>query len=146
MKRRFFYALVVIFAIVQGSATAACSYSGGATDKDKEHKSAIKYANDVESFNKLIAGDKPVLVDFYAVWCPPCRELSPIIDEVATDISEKVDIAKINIDKNGKTTAKFNIKNIPTMILFVDGKEVWRYVGVLTAEEIKEAIKAQTEE
>jgi len=70
------------------------------------------------------------LVDFWAPWCQPCRILGPIVSELANDIGDKVKIAKLNIDDNQKTAAKYNVRSIPTIIIFKNGKEVERIVGI----------------
>ena len=73
---------------------------------------------------------KPVLVDFWAVWCHPCKIQAPIIDELVKDIGDKAKIGKIEVDESPSTAAKFNILSIPTIVIFKDGKIVWQGVGV----------------
>lgn len=75
-----------------------------------------------------------VMVDFWATWCPPCKRMAPILDEVATNVSGKVTIAKVDVDKNRELASQFNIQGIPTLILFKDGKEINRFVGLQTKE------------
>jgi thioredoxin 1 len=79
----------------------------------------------------LIASGKPVLVDFWAEWCGPCRQLSPIIDELSKDKADKIEVLKINIDKNPEVPTKHGIRGIPTMIMFKDGKPIATKVGAL---------------
>lgn len=94
------------------------------------------------SFSEIVKGDKPLLIDFFADWCGPCKMLSPIIQEVAKELNGKVRVIKIDVDKNPALTDKFQIRGVPTMILFKDGKPIWRQSGVLQKEEIVGKIKA----
>jgi len=88
------------------------------------------------NFIKLINGDKPVLTDFYASWCSPCKTLEPIVKEVKTKLEDKVTVVKINVDKNQVAASRYGIKGVPTLILFSEGKIVWRKSGVLSADQI----------
>jgi len=92
------------------------------------------------SFEEIINGDKPVLIDFHADWCGPCKMLSPIIQEVAKELNGKVRVIKIDVDKNPAVSSKFHIRGVPTMILFKDGKSVWRQSGVLQKREIIDSL------
>jgi len=92
------------------------------------------------SFEEIINGDKPVLIDFHADWCGPCKMLSPIIQEVAKELNGKVRVIKIDVDKNPAVSSKFQIRGVPTMILFKDGKSVWRQSGVLQKREIIDSL------
>lgn len=83
-----------------------------------------------EQFETAIAESKgPILVDFWAEWCGPCKQLSPILDEVSKDFADKVTIAKVNIDDNPESPQKYGVRGIPTLILFKDGKPVATKVG-----------------
>ena len=81
----------------------------------------IKYVSDASFETDVLKSDKPVLVDFWAEWCGPCKMIAPILDEVSKDYSDKVQIAKINVDENTGVPAKFGIRGIPTLILFKNG-------------------------
>ena len=82
-------------------------------------------------FSNLISGEDPVLVDFYADWCSPCKTMAPILQEVKSDLGGKVRIIKVNVDKNPKVAQKFDVQSIPTLILFKEGKPKWRRSGVI---------------
>jgi thioredoxin 1 len=88
------------------------------------------------NFNQIIQSDKPVLVDFFATWCGPCQMLAPILTEVKTNLGERVSIIKIDVDKNQAVAAQYQVRGVPTMILFQNGKQLWRQSGVLSKEEI----------
>ena len=85
---------------------------------------------------KVTGSSKPVLIDFWAEWCAPCRMLSPVIDEVADDYKGKAVIAKVNIDEQVELAQKFGVMSIPTLLLFKDGKIVGRSVGVVGKDKI----------
>jgi thioredoxin 1 len=90
----------------------------------------------MSSFNEIIQSDKPVLVDFFATWCGPCQMLAPILKDVKTNLGERVSIIKIDVDKNQAVAAQYQVRGVPTMILFQNGKQLWRQSGVLSKEEI----------
>ena len=79
----------------------------------------------MEEFNKLINGSKPVLVDFFATWCGPCRMQSPILDKVKSTVGDEADVLKIDVDQNKALAAKYTIKSVPTLIIFKNGEPVW---------------------
>jgi thioredoxin 1 len=81
------------------------------------------------AFNDLINGDKPVLVDFWAEWCGPCRMVGPIVEEIAGEYPEKISVAKLNVDDNPQTAMEYDVMSIPTMIVYQDGVEKKRIVG-----------------
>lgn len=81
--------------------------------------------------NDVLKANGPVLVDFWAEWCGPCRQLSPIVDELAKDMEGRVKVVKINIDKNPETPTQFGVRGIPTLIIFKDGKPAATKVGAL---------------
>jgi thioredoxin 1 len=96
--------------------------------KDVRSSDKVKELTDQNFQNKIKTG--MVLVDFWAAWCMPCKLMIPVLNEVAEEAGEKVTIAKVNVDEQKATAAKFGIRSIPTMILFQNGKEVKRIVGV----------------
>lgn len=85
----------------------------------------------MSKFSELIHQDKPVLVDFFADWCGPCKMMSPILKEVKDALGDSVSIIKINVDKNQELSAKYQVKGVPTLILFKNGKQAWRQSGVV---------------
>ncbi|MGB5428605.1 thioredoxin [Eudoraea sp.] len=89
-----------------------------------------------QNFEKLIAGNIPVLVDFYADWCGPCKMLGPILKQVKEELGDKIKIIKIDVDKNQSIASKYQVRGVPTMLLFKDKKQVWRQSGVLPKDQI----------
>lgn len=85
----------------------------------------------METFNEIISGDKPVLVDFYATWCAPCKAMTPIIDNIANEINGEARILKIDIDKNQSVAANYKVQAVPTFIIFNKGEIVWRHAGAI---------------
>lgn len=93
-----------------------------------------------KSFKDLINAEAPVLVDFFATWCGPCQTLSPIVEELANEMGDKVKVIKVDIDKNQKAASAYNIRGVPTLILFKNGNMVWRKSGLLTKRDLKAQI------
>ena len=98
--------------------------------------STIKISDETFEEN-VINNGKPIIVDFWAEWCGPCRSLAPILDEVSTEVTEGAKILKCNVDENGELAQQYGIRGIPTMIFFKDGEAAKTLVGVQTKEEIK---------
>jgi thioredoxin 1 len=94
-----------------------------------------------ESFQTDVLGaDRPVLVDFWAEWCGPCKQIAPALEEIARDMGEKLTVAKLNIDDNPKTTAQYNVRGIPTLLIFKNGQVVAQKMGALPKSKIVEWI------
>jgi thioredoxin 1 len=92
------------------------------------------------NWESLVAGDKPVVMDFWAEWCGPCRMISPIVEEAAQEYQDKVVVGKINIDDNSGITQNFGIRNIPTLLFFKGGELVDKHVGAIRKPELIEKI------
>lgn len=88
-------------------------------------------------FSELMESEKPVLVDFTATWCGPCKMMAPILQEVKNELGEKLMILKVDVDKNPEAAASFGIQGVPTLILYQKGKQLWRQSGVIPAQELK---------
>ena len=94
------------------------------------------------NFDELLTSDLPVLVDFWAPWCGPCRTVSPIVDELADELAGRVVVAKCNVDENQDIAVKFGVMSIPTLIVFKDGKEASRTVGAMPKPRLKAEIES----
>lgn len=84
----------------------------------------------MDEFDKIIAQEKPTLVDFFATWCGPCKMQGPILDEIKQAFGDKVNIIKVDVDKNPVLSARYNIRSVPTLIMFRNGEAGWRGYGV----------------
>lgn len=97
-----------------------------------------KHVSDQEFDTTVLGSKEPILVDFWAEWCGPCKQISPILDEIAGEMAGKLTIAKVNIDQNPEAPQKYGVRGIPTMILFKDGKPVATKVGSMPKSAIVE--------
>jgi thioredoxin 1 len=95
-------------------------------------------------FNQILNTEKPVLIDFHATWCGPCKMLSAVLKQVKDSLGERVSIIKIDVDKNQELAATYQVRGVPTMMLFQNGKQLWRESGVLSKEEIIQKILGKT--
>ncbi len=97
------------------------------------------------TFAELMKSDRPVLVDFYADWCAPCRAMKPVLEDVKARLGEEVSIYKIDVDKNQALAARFNVRSIPTLVLFNKGNAVWRKSGMASSAELIKAVSSFSE-
>ncbi|MDG2171406.1 MAG: thioredoxin TrxA [Gammaproteobacteria bacterium] len=91
---------------------------------------------DAEFENQVIKSDKPILVDYWAEWCGPCKMIAPVLEEVAEELSDKVLIGKLNVDENSQTPPKYGIRGIPTLMLFKNGEAVGTQVGAVSKSDL----------
>lgn len=97
-------------------------------------------ANNTETFNDIINGDKPVLVDFFAEWCGPCKLMKPILEELRDKMGGEIRIIKVDIDKSPAASSYYNVSSVPTLMLFQKGNILWRQPGVVPAVSLQKII------
>ncbi|MDP4704827.1 MAG: thioredoxin [Polaribacter sp.] len=90
----------------------------------------------MSNFSEIINQDKPVLVDFFAEWCGPCKMMSPILKEVKDELGEKIAIIKIDVDKNQSLASQYQVRGVPTFVLYKAGNQVWRQSGMIQKREL----------
>lgn len=95
------------------------------------------------NFEQIINSDKPVLVDFWAEWCGPCKMIGPVVEELAGDYAGRAVIAKLNVDENPQMTAKFGVRSIPTLLVFKNGQIVDKQVGAVPKSVLAQKLEAQ---
>jgi thioredoxin 1 len=96
----------------------------------------------MEKFNKLIGSSTPVLVDFYADWCGPCKAMGPAIQEVGQEVQGKARVVKVNIDRNQDAAMHYNVRAVPTFIIFKNGQPVWRHSGMIDKSTLEKQLLA----
>jgi thioredoxin 1 len=104
----------------------------------------LKSITDQDFDTTVSQSEKPILVDFWAEWCPPCRALGPKLEQIADEMGGQVQVVKLNIDENPKTPEKFGIRSIPTMILFKNGQNVEQMLGNMDKQKIVEMLQRHT--
>lgn len=95
----------------------------------------------MEKFNEIIASGKPVLVDFYATWCGPCKMMHPVLEDVAKNVGDNARVIKIDIDKNEELSRVYQVRSVPTLMIFKNGELKWRTSGVTPAATLEEVLK-----
>lgn len=93
-------------------------------------------------FQRIIQEDKPTLVDFFATWCGPCRAQGPIVEQVKAHVGDEFNVLKVDVDQNEQVASDYNIRSVPTLIVFRNGKQVWRESGVHQADALIAALRA----
>ncbi len=96
------------------------------------------------AFNELIKGEKPVLVDFFAEWCGPCKMMAPVLQELAKEVGDNATILKVDVDKNPNAARAYEVRGVPTFVIFRKGKAVWRQSGAMSKDILKQALAKAT--
>lgn len=95
-----------------------------------------------QSFAEIIKGDKPVLVDFHADWCGPCKMMAPVIEQFSKEMGDNIRILKVDVDRNPKAAAVYQVRGVPTFILFKNGNIMWRQSGAIPLQTLRQAVNS----
>lgn len=101
----------------------------------------VMYVSDSTFEREVLQSPQPVLVDFYADWCGPCRAIAPIIEEIARELNTKLKVVKLDVDQNPETAMQYDVQSIPTLLLFKNGKEVERLIGYMSKSKLLSKIE-----
>jgi len=126
------------------SLLVSCDQAGNGNQSkmaDKGNEKNLVVVKDMSKFTEIINGDTPVLVDFYADWCAPCKMMSPILEQLSKEMQGSVKVVKVNVDNNREAAMQYGVRNIPTMLLFRNGQIKWQGVGVMQADQLKSIIQ-----
>lgn len=138
-----FFACLVIGAIINGSNGTAISHVPASLQQDAnaaEDSDLVPAVTQASFDSDVLQSEKPVLVEFWATWCGPCKQMKPVVNEIAKEFEEQIKTVKVDIDAEPELASKFNVNGVPTLMLFKDGKMVTIVSGVTSKETLAEQI------